>query len=210
MRILYFIASIPYFISADLLLLVSRRFRELNVQVIDSVSRIDHELPHDYLWVLQLAEDHRSSHHFGVDQLSFFRIVFQLIFHGIKQGGSTIEQQLVRTITRKYERTFHRKMIEQLLAIIVSAKFSKLQIASAYLQVAYLGANLNGLDSLAKKLGLDVNTDSNSLAIECVSRLKYPEPSKSTNAWMKKYNRRKYHIINLLSKIDNKSVKVTG
>ncbi|MGR5154689.1 transglycosylase domain-containing protein [Photobacterium swingsii] len=177
--------------------------------MIESVSSINHELPHEYLWVLQLAEDHRNSHHFGVDQLSFFRIVFQRIFRGVKQGGSTIEQQLVRTITSKYELTLRRKIIEQLLAVIVSTKFSKSRIASVYLQVAYLGTNLQGVDSLARKLDLDVHTDSNYLAVECVSRLKYPEPSKSSSAWMKKYNRRKHHVVNLLHKTGNKGIKVT-
>ncbi|WP_219812545.1 MULTISPECIES: transglycosylase domain-containing protein, partial [Aeromonas] len=122
------------------------------------------------------------------------------IFRGIKQGGSTIEQQLVRTITGHYEPTLKRKLMEQLLAISIARKFNKDQIVSAYVQVAYLGTKISGVFELAKCLGLDVFRDSTILSIELSIRLKYPEPSKYSLIWHAKYQRRKNHIINLASK----------
>ncbi|WP_139070536.1 transglycosylase domain-containing protein [Aliivibrio fischeri] len=188
------------------MLIISDEFRQLYFQVIRSVDIVTDELPLEYLKILQLAEDHRNHHHFGVDQLSFFRIIFLWVFRGKKQGGSTIEQQLVRTVTNRYELTIYRKVLEQLLAVIISTRFSKLKIASAYLNVAYLGSGINGLECLANKLDLNVNTDRDLLAVECVIRLKYPEPLELTPIWVNKYSVRKSHIMSLLQKTGNNCI----
>jgi monofunctional glycosyltransferase len=192
--------SAPYFFITFMLFLTSRRFRTLQRNVSDTICKLNDEFPSTYLYVLQAAEDHRSKFHFGIDQLSFFRILFQYIRNGSKQGGSTIEQQLVRTITGNYEKSLSRKCIEQLLAISISSRFDKYQIASAYLQVAYLGTNIIGIFELAKMLNLDLNNDAQKLAIEYSVRLKYPEPSKHNEIWLKNYNRRKHHVAKLVEK----------
>lgn len=200
MRLAYFSISIPYILIAIFLFRISRRFRNLERKVSTKVLSSEDNFPEIYLRVIQIAEDHRGDKHFGIDYLSFARILKQYFWNANLQGGSTIEQQLVRTLTGRYEITIKRKLVEQLLAILISYRFSKLQIASSYLNHAYLGTNITGLSELAKKLKLDIKKDSLQLAVEYSVRLKYPEPSKVNKQWLLKYERRKVHILNLLSK----------
>jgi penicillin-binding protein 1A len=168
--------------------------------VTNEIIDLEHNFPTEYKYYLQLSEDHRGNVHFGVDQLSFFRVVYVYLTKGIKQGASTIEQQLVRTITGRYELTLKRKLLEQLLAILISREFDKNQIISAYIQTAYLGTNIKGIFQLAKHLGLDVWCDREALSIELSIRLKYPEPSECTFLWLTKYQQRKEHILALANK----------
>lgn len=197
MRCIYIILSLPYVLAYYFLYAVSPYFRELQSKVVNLIGELRYEFPSDYKYYLQIAEDHRGDYHYGVDQISFFRIIAQYIFKGKKQGGSTIEQQLVRTIICHYEPTLKRKLIEQLLAISIARKFNKEQTVSAYIQVAYLGTNISGVFELAKFLELDVFRDSSKLSIELAIRLKYPEPSKHSVMWYEKYQRRKNHIVKL-------------
>lgn len=164
------------------------------------IIELDRPFPIEYKYYLQLSEDHRSHFHFGIDQLSFFRVLYSYLIKGTKQGASTIEQQLIRTITGRYDMTLRRKLSEQLLAILISREFDKSQITSAYIQTAYLGTNINGVFQLAKHLGLDVWHDSEALSIELSIRLKYPEPSEHSLLWLKKYQRRKRHLLTLTGK----------
>lgn len=200
MRYIYIILSSPYLLAYYFVFVFSPYFRLLQSKVVNSIGELWCDFPSDYKYYLQIAEDHRGDYHYEIDQISFCRIIYQYIFRGIKQGGSTIEQQLVRTITGHYEPTLKRKLMEQLLAISIARKFNKDQIVSAYVQVAYLGTKISGVFELAKCLGLDVFRDSTILSIELSIRLKYPEPSKYSLIWHAKYQRRKNHIINLASK----------
>lgn len=197
LRYIYIILSLPYVLAYYFVYAVSPYFRELQRKVVNSIGELCYEFPPDYKYYLQIAEDHRGDYHYGIDQISFFRIIAQYAFKGIKQGGSTIEQQLVRTIIGHYEPTLKRKFIEQLLAISVARKFNKEQTISAYIQIAYLGTKISGVFELAKALELDVFRDSSKLSIELAIRLKYPEPSKYSVMWYKKYQRRKNHIVKL-------------
>lgn len=54
---------------------------------------------------LFVAEDHRNHSHYGVDPVAIVRALVMRFFYGKKQGASTVEQQLVRTITQRYEKT---------------------------------------------------------------------------------------------------------
>ena len=60
-------------------------------------------------------------------------------------GASTINQQLVRVLTNRYERTFKRKVKEILLASLVARAIPKTDIPGIYLSVAYFGWRMNGL-----------------------------------------------------------------
>ncbi|XAW88547.1 transglycosylase domain-containing protein [Vibrio sp. CDRSL-10 TSBA] len=175
MKLLYLLLSLPYMLASCLLYVFSPKFRCLKREVTNKIIDLEHHFPAEYKDYLQLSEDHRSNVHFGVDQLSFFRVLYVYLIKGTKQGASTIEQQLVRTITGRYDLTLKRKLSEQLLAILISREFDKNQITSAYIQTAYLGGNIRGIFQLAKHLGLDVWRDSETLSVELAIRLKYPE-----------------------------------
>jgi penicillin-binding protein 1B len=88
------------------------------------------------------TEDVRFWHHPGVDPLGIFRAMFSNVRgHGVKQGGSTLTQQLVKNYYLTSERTLRRKVVEAFMAVILDAKYSKREILEAYLNDIYLGRN---------------------------------------------------------------------
>lgn len=144
---------------------------------------------------LVVGEDHRNSLHFGVDPIAILRSVKVRIFEGKRQGASTIEQQLVRTITGRYEKTSKRKFREQILAVMLSSKFSKDDLAACYLMVAYYGASLVGASGL-KKLSIGSTSCINELI---VAHLKYPRSSTPSEALIRKQLLRVAHLKGLLA-----------
>jgi penicillin-binding protein 1B len=86
------------------------------------------------------AEDVRFRHHIGVDPIGMARaFVTDLRAGGIAQGGSTIDQQIIKTRFLTQERTWRRKITEMLLAVILDARMSKDEILEIYLNDVYLG-----------------------------------------------------------------------
>ncbi len=86
------------------------------------------------------AEDVRFRHHVGVDPIGVLRAVAtNLRARGISQGGSTIDQQLIKTKFLSSERTWRRKGVEATLAILLDARMPKDDILEAYLNLVYLG-----------------------------------------------------------------------
>src|SRR5437868_1338944 len=75
------------------------------------------------------AEDVRFRHHIGVDPIGMARaLLTDLRAGGIAQGGSTIDQQIIKTRFLTQERTWRRKITELLLAVILDARMSKDEI----------------------------------------------------------------------------------
>ncbi len=68
-----------------------------------------------------------------------------------KQGGSTITQQLARTVFLNNSRTFGRKLREGVLALALEWNFSKDQILELYLNKVYFGGGAYGIDSASRK-----------------------------------------------------------
>lgn len=92
-------------------------------------------------------EDHRYLDHNGVDwkrTISSFANVF-LKFYDSTQGGSTITQQLIKTITQDKEVSFKRKIQEIMRAITLEQRSSKDEIFEAYLNTIYLGSGCYGV-----------------------------------------------------------------
>jgi penicillin-binding protein 1B len=86
------------------------------------------------------AEDVRFHHHLGVDPIGVGRALLTNVRgHGIVQGGSTIDQQIIKTRFLTQERTWRRKFVEVLLAVILDARLSKDQILELYINEVYLG-----------------------------------------------------------------------
>ncbi|HEV7919955.1 MAG TPA: PBP1A family penicillin-binding protein [Thermoanaerobaculia bacterium] len=86
------------------------------------------------------AEDVRFRHHLGVDPFGMMRaLVTNVRAGGIAQGGSTIDQQIIKTRFLSQERTWRRKLTEMVLAVILDARLSKDEILEIYLNDVYLG-----------------------------------------------------------------------
>jgi penicillin-binding protein 1B len=88
------------------------------------------------------AEDVRFHHHLGVDPIGMARALFaDLRARGITQGGSTIDQQIIKSRFLSQERTWRRKFVEIVLAVLLDARMSKDEILEIYLNDVYLGHN---------------------------------------------------------------------
>jgi penicillin-binding protein 1A len=98
------------------------------------------------------TEDRRFFEHFGIDPIGMARALVTDIRTGeIRQGGSTITQQLAKNLFLTSERTVKRKVQEVLLALWLEHKFSKDQILTIYLNRVYLGAGAYGVEAAARK-----------------------------------------------------------
>lgn len=147
----------------------------------------------DYYHVLIAAEDHRNPIHYGIDPIAIIRCIYLQLTKGIIQGGSTVEQQLVRTLTGRYEKTLRRKLREQVVAILLNeAVKNKNEIGKAYLHCAYFGHAKVGFFNLS-------NSDRKD-ASELIARLKYPTRKDEEPRDNEKIKRRKEYIDNILKK----------
>jgi len=166
------------------------------LKVVDS---FDGAIPPRFIAALVAAEDHRSAIHSGVDPIAIIRALFVRIRRNRTEGASTIEQQFVRTVSGCYERSLRRKIKEQAIAIAVSRRRSKFQIASAYLSVAFYGSGCTGIVGLTKRCGGDLQSADQRTTLEMIARLKYPEPIHPTYKWRLRIERRVRYIAERIS-----------
>ncbi|MBV8777865.1 MAG: PBP1A family penicillin-binding protein [Alphaproteobacteria bacterium] len=98
------------------------------------------------------TEDRRFYSHFGIDPVGLVRAAFADVKSGhLVQGGSTITQQLAKTVFLTPERSLGRKIREALLALWLERHFNKDQILEIYLNRVYLGAGAYGVDAAAHR-----------------------------------------------------------
>jgi penicillin-binding protein 1A len=94
------------------------------------------------------AEDSNFFTHAGVDYLSVFRAFIANLRAGrVVQGGSTITQQVAKSLLLTRERSLTRKIKDFLLAQKIEEKFSKEEILYLYLNQVYLGGGYYGVKS---------------------------------------------------------------
>ena len=109
------------------------------------------ELSPALLQAVIATEDRRFRRHFGIDVIAILRATLANAFSGrIRQGGSTITQQLAKNLFLSPERTFKRKVKEALLAFSLERRFSKDEILGLYLNRVYLGAGAWGVEAAAR------------------------------------------------------------
>ncbi|WP_299571811.1 transglycosylase domain-containing protein [uncultured Shewanella sp.] len=187
LRIIYATCSIPLILVAIICYLTNwGRVRTHFHQCVEQ-SKCSESLSDELIVCLQVAEDRRCELHFGVDYLGVIRAIFESLKGNI-QGASTIEQQFVRTVIRKYERTFKRKFIEQLVAHLLIFRVNKRCVSESYLKIAHLGYSIQGVNSL---LNLQSNEEADiKLFCEITAQLKYPQPRIKTEAWKRKHQQR--------------------
>ena len=128
------------------------------------------ESPEKELWNINISliskysiclEDRRFYKHKGFDAKAFLREIYKFFIYKTvilakllkinRYGGaSTIDMQLVRTITNYREITVGRKLYEISLAILLNRKFTKQEILHSYLDIAYFGSKLKGVQKAVK------------------------------------------------------------
>jgi penicillin-binding protein 1B len=112
------------------------------------------EIARDMIQATLAAEDSSFFHHKGLSFKGIARAAWVNLRGGeIRQGGSTLTQQLVKNLFLTQERTFVRKLREVALALMIDMRYDKEQILSAYLNEIYWGAssgaNLMGVGAAA-------------------------------------------------------------
>ncbi len=93
-------------------------------------------------------EDRRFHAHFGFDPIGFARAMSRnIIALEMREGGSTLTQQLAKNLFLKPRRTFERKIQELILALWLETKYSKADILELYLNRVYFGAGATGVNA---------------------------------------------------------------
>lgn len=138
-----------------------------------------------------VLEDRRFYAHAGVDIASLSRECIRAALFRRHGGASTIDMQLVRTVTGYKKRKISRKIYEIVLSLLIQYRYSKKEIIRAYISCAFFGSHLYGADKASKKMwglraeDLDINK-----AAFLAAMLVYPKPKAGGSIWMARVERR--------------------
>lgn len=122
---------------------------ELKIEkgVFVSIDRIPERLVNAVIAI----EDTRFWKHKGIDYLAILRAAIKDVLHvGLREGGSTITQQLAKITFLTPEKTVQRKAREAILAMKIEKNLSKKEILELYLNRVYLGHGAYGMEMAAK------------------------------------------------------------
>ena len=135
----------------------------ISVQVYDKENKPlkeDNEINRNFAKIDELSADTKNafisiedksfySHH-GVNYKRIAKAMLNNIkSRSLKEGASTITQQLVKNTQLTSEKTFERKIKEVALAQKIEAKYSKDEILQNYLNIIYFGNNCYGIENAA-------------------------------------------------------------
>ncbi|MBO6970891.1 MAG: transglycosylase domain-containing protein [Prochlorococcus marinus CUG1431] len=110
-----------------------------------------HKIPFFLKYSFITSEDKRFYKHNGIDFRSISRALFQNIRSGyVKEGGSTITQQLARLIFLNNDLSFQRKIKEIFISLILEFRYDKNQILKLYLNNIYLGSGAYGVNEASQ------------------------------------------------------------
>ncbi len=147
-------------------------------------------LPKIVLEMAVLAEDRRFYYHGGVDAVGILRALLNNLRGRPLQGGSTIEQQLIRTITGQRDMTLGRKFFEALTAVLLSAKMSKDDILLLFLHCCWLGFDVQGVPRLAASEKINLSELSSWQAAMIAARVRYPAPQNPDDSYRRRLTSR--------------------
>ncbi|MDY6844732.1 MAG: transglycosylase domain-containing protein, partial [Thermodesulfobacteriota bacterium] len=107
-------------------------------------------VPQHFIHAIMAAEDTRFYKHYGIDVKGILRAIHVNLRHGkVRQGGSTITQQLAKNYFLTPEKTIPRKLREVLISLILEIIYTKDRIIEIYLNEIYLGQkgseSINGI-----------------------------------------------------------------
>ncbi len=120
------------------------------------------QLPDNLIKATLATEDRRFYQHFGIDIQGTLRALLSNVqANSVVEGGSSITQQLAKTLFLTSERTISRKIEEAFLALWLESHFTKDEILKLYLDRAYMGGGTFGVAAAAEfyfgKSVMDIN-----------------------------------------------------
>ena len=103
-------------------------------------------LPEMYLNAVVAVEDHRFEQHFGIDLIAIGRAAWNnLTTWSLREGGSTITQQLAKNMYFTQEKSFIRKIAEMFMAFRLESSYTKDEILELYVNSIYFGDGYYGI-----------------------------------------------------------------
>ena len=143
------------------------------------------------------VEDHRYYDHGPVDFIAIGRAVFTNIKSGkLKEGGSTITQQVAKNVVFSQESTWVRKIAEIFAAYDLEKNYSKKEIFEIYVNTSYFGDGYYGIyqasNGYYKKSPKDLNLDESSMLAGVPNAPSVYAPTVNPDLAKK----RQYHVIN--------------
>lgn len=104
------------------------------------------DLPETYIDAVVAVEDHRFWTHGGIDLIAVCRAAKNDLLSGsLKEGGSTITQQLAKNLYFTQKKTFTRKIAESFLALKLEKEYTKEEILELYVNTIYFGEGAWGI-----------------------------------------------------------------
>jgi penicillin-binding protein 1A len=109
------------------------------------------EIPVQMVNAVIAVEDSRFWKHKGIDYIAIGRALLKdIVSIGLKEGGSTITQQLAKVTFLTSEKTLTRKLREAALAIKIERNFDKREILELYLNKIYFGHGAYGVEMASR------------------------------------------------------------
>ncbi|HEV8374796.1 MAG TPA: transglycosylase domain-containing protein, partial [Candidatus Polarisedimenticolia bacterium] len=109
------------------------------------------QIPPSFIQAIIATEDSRFYRHFGVDPLGISRALLRDLVHlRLKEGGSTLTQQLAKLLFLKPEKTLRRKIQEAVLAMQIEKAYTKKEILVFYCNQIYLGHGRYGVETASR------------------------------------------------------------
>ena len=146
------------------------------------------------------GEDHRFFNHGGIDVIAVARAIWRSVVRGRPEGASTIEMQIIRVVSGRFERTIRRKLREMALATLVAREIPKEALPALYLRIGYFGWRMTGFEAACRRVGVRANAMTPAETAELVARLKYPQPRFTPRERWDQIGRRARHLLHLHSR----------
>jgi penicillin-binding protein 1A len=109
------------------------------------------DVPETFLQALIATEDSRFYKHPGIDIRGIARALYRNIRAGtIREGGSTLTQQLAKVLFLTPEKSYVRKLKELALALRIEQRYTKREILTLYCNQIYFGSGAYGVESAAR------------------------------------------------------------
>lgn len=104
------------------------------------------DIPESMQQAVVAVEDRKFYNHWGFDMEGIFRASLVNLQYGqVREGASTITQQLVKNLFLSQEQTMGRKAEEFVLAMDMELNYSKDEILELYLNTIYFGSGYYGI-----------------------------------------------------------------